>query len=58
MKSATPLPCAIRATGVSPPLGGVLARETEAIAVPALGDLLIADGQGNVIQALRPKTHA
>jgi hypothetical protein len=37
------------------PLGGVLAPEAEDVPVPALGDLLIADGKRDVIQALEAK---
>ena len=39
---------------VAPHLG-VLAPEAEDVAVPALGGLLIADGQRNVVQALHTK---
>jgi hypothetical protein len=39
------------------PRGSVLAPEAEDIPVPALGGLLIADGQRDVIQALHTKSH-
>src|SRR4051812_20474513 len=39
------------------PRGGVLAPEPEDVAVPALGGLLIADTQRDVVQALHTESH-